>query len=61
MKNLSTSGMYHYLCIGMAETGLDMKAYLKTENGSALMSKYGYTESDSRVDNIWHRYRQFLF
>lgn len=60
MKNLSTSGMYHYLCIGMAETGLDMKAYLKTDNGSALMSKYGYGESDSRVDNVLHRYRQFM-
>lgn len=60
MKNLSTSGMYHYLCVGMAETGLDMKSYLKTDNGSELMSKYGYGESDARVDNVLHRYKQFL-
>lgn len=59
MKNLSTSGMFHYLCRGMEETGLELKAYLQTDAGAALMDKYGYN-SEFRIDNILHRYRQFL-
>jgi hypothetical protein len=59
MKNISISGMCHYLREGMEETGLDLKAFLRTEMGEKLMDKYGYT-SEFRVDNVTHRYLQLV-
>ena len=59
MKNVSISGMCHYLREGMAETGLDLKSFLRTEMGEQLMNKYGYT-SEFRVDNVTHRYLQLV-
>lgn len=59
MKNISASGMYHYLKIGTDATGLDLRNYLKSDAGSAMMDKYGY-HTDNRVDNILHKYRQYF-
>lgn len=59
MKNISTSGMAHYLRIGMEETGLELKAFLLTETGQKLMDKYNYF-SEFRTDNIVHRYKQLI-
>ena len=55
MKNISISGMCHYLRKGMEETGLDLKSFLRTDAGAKLMDKYGYT-SEFRIDNVTHRY-----
>ena len=57
MKNIATSGMYHYLKQEIAATGLDFKSYLKTDAGGAMMDKYGYC-GDNRVDNTLHKFRQ---
>lgn len=59
MKNIQTSGFYHYLCIGLSETNLDLKRFLQTERGAHLAEKYGYT-SVYRVDNLTHMFKQFV-
>lgn len=59
MKNMHVSGFYHYLCVGLAETGLDLKRFLQTDRGAQLADKYGYT-SIYRVDNLTHMFKQFV-
>ena len=59
MKNIHISGMYYYLCQGMQETGLDLKNFLKSEDGKELAEKYGF-RSDSYVDNLTHRFKDFV-
>ena len=59
MKNLSASGMYHYLKIGVENTNMELKRYLETDAGKMIMDKYGYS-SEFRVDNIVHKYRQYF-
>ena len=59
MKNIHISGMYHYLCIGMRETGLDLKSFLRSEDGKNLAAKYGF-HSESYVDNLTHRFKDFV-
>lgn len=59
MKNIHISGMYHYLCEGMQETGLDLKNFLRSEDGKNLADKYGF-HSESYVDNLTHRFKDFV-
>jgi hypothetical protein len=59
MKNIHISGMYHYLCLGMQETGLDLKSFLRSEDGKKLAAKYGFN-SESYVDNLTHRFKDFV-
>lgn len=59
MKNISTSGMYYYICEGMRQTGLDMKSYLLTDEGKTLLDKYR-SDSEYRIDNVIHRFSQFI-
>ena len=59
MKNIHISGMYHYLCKGMQETGLDLKSFLKSDDGKKLAEKYGF-RSESYVDNLTHRFKDFV-
>ena len=59
MKNITTSGMCYYLREGMEQTGLDLKAFLRTEMGEKLMDKYNYF-SEHRVENVTHRYKQLV-
>ena len=59
MKNIHISGMYHYLCQAMQETGLDLKSFLRSEDGKRLANKYGF-HSESYVDNLTHRFKDFV-
>lgn len=59
MKNIHISGMYYYLCKGMQETGLDLKSFLKSEDGKNLARKYSF-HSESYVDNLTHRFKDFV-
>ena len=59
MKNIHISGMYHYLCQGMQDTGLDLKSFWKSEDGKNLAQKYGF-HSESYVDNLTHRFKDFV-
>ena len=59
MKNIHISGMYHYLCQGMQETGLDLKSFLRSDDGKNLAKKYGF-HSESYVDNLTHRFKDFV-
>lgn len=59
MKNIHISGMYHYLCQAMQETGLDLKSFLRSEDGRRLADKYGF-HSESYVDNLTHRFKDFV-
>ena len=59
MKNIHISGMYYYLCQGIKETDLDLKNFLRSEEGENLAKKYGF-HSDSYVDNLTHRFKDFV-
>lgn len=59
MKNIHISGMYHYLCKGMQETGLDLKSFLRSDDGRELAIKYGF-DSEFYVDNLAHRFKDFV-
>lgn len=59
MKNIHISGMYHYLCRGMQETGLDLKSFLRSDDGKNLAIKYGF-DSEFFVDNLAHRFKDFV-
>lgn len=59
MKNIHISGMYYYLCQGMQETGLDLKSFLRSYDGQQLAEKYGF-HSESYVDNLTHRFKDFV-
>lgn len=58
MKNLQASGLWHYLQIGLKETGLNIREFLKTKDGEMLAKKYGF--GDYWVDNIVTKYNQYL-
>ena len=59
MKNIHISGMYYYLCKGMQETGLDLKSFLRSEDGKQLAGKYGF-HAESYIDNLTHRFKDFV-
>lgn len=59
MKNIHISGMYYYLCKGMQETGLDLKSFLRSDDGRDLAIKYGF-HSEFYVDNLAHRFKDFV-
>jgi hypothetical protein len=59
MKNISTSGLWYYLQCGMNETGLDLRSFLRTENGKEIATRYGFSK-DYCVDNIYAKYEQYL-
>lgn len=59
MKTLTASGFLYELQQGMSKTGLELKQFLKTKIGERLMDRYGY-DSEFRVDNVFHRYRQYV-
>lgn len=41
------------------EDDIELKEFLKTPDGEALMDRYGY-ESDFRVDNLVHRFKDLI-
>jgi hypothetical protein len=59
MKNIHISGMYHYLIQGMQDTGLELKSFLRSEDGKKLAKKYGF-HSESYIDNLAHRFKDFV-
>lgn len=59
MKNIHNSGFYYYLIQGMQETGLDLKNFLRSEDGRDLAIKYGF-HSDFYADNLTHRFKDFV-
>lgn len=59
MKNIASSGMCHYIKIGMHESDCDLKTFLLSENGSKLMDKYGYN-SEFRVNNVMLYYKDLI-
>lgn len=59
MKNIHNSGFYHYLIKGMQDTGLDLKNFLRSEDGRDLAIKYGF-HSDFYADNLTHRFKDFV-
>lgn len=58
MKNLQSSGLWHYLQLGVKETGLELREFLKTKLGEELARRYGF--GDYWVDNICAKYEQYL-
>jgi len=45
MKSVVTSGLVHELKLGMEQTGLSLRDYLKTDAGQKLAARYDYTNS----------------
>lgn len=58
MKNIAASGLWHYLQLGMKETGLGLREFLKTNKGEELAKRYGF--GDYWVDNIHQKYEQYV-
>lgn len=59
MKNIASSGMCHYLKLGMQKENCDLKTFLLSENGNKLMDKYGYN-SEFRVNNVMLYYKDLI-
>lgn len=59
MKIIQNSGFAHYLKLGMDETGLGLKEFLKTDHGKELAQRYGYN-SQYAIDNIVHKYKDYV-
>lgn len=59
MKNLSASGMFYYLQLGIKETGLALREFLKTQRGKELAIQYGFAE-DYYVDTVAQKYEQYI-
>lgn len=59
MKNLSASGMFYYIQLGIKETGLALREFLKTSKGKELAIQYGFAE-DYYVDTIVQKYEQYI-
>lgn len=57
MKDLQSSGLWHYIQLGMKEAGLSMREFLKTKQGEILGRRYGF--GDYWVDNIMAKYNQY--
>lgn len=58
MKNIQSSGLWHYLQLGMKETKLGIREFLKTAQGEQLAKQYGF--SDYYVDSIAQKYEQYI-
>lgn len=58
MKNIQSSGLWHYLQLGMKEKNLGLRDFLKTQQGEKLANKYGF--GDYWVDNICMKYEQYI-
>lgn len=58
MKNIQASGLWHYLQLGMKETNLGLRDFLKTKEGERLAKKYGF--GDYWVENICQKYEQYI-
>lgn len=58
MKNIAASGLWHYLQLGMKETGLGLRGFLKTNKGEELAKRYGF--GDYWIDNIHQKYEQYV-
>lgn len=57
MKDLQSSGLLHYIQLGMKETNMSMREFLKTKQGEELGRRYGF--GDYWVDNITAKYNQY--
>lgn len=55
MKNITKSGLWYYLQLGMKESGLDLRRFLKTPKGKQIAMQYGFSK-DYYVDNICNKY-----
>lgn len=60
MKNIAASGLLYYLKCGMNETNLDLRSYLKTEEGKTIAIRYGFSQ-DYYVENVHAKYAQYLY
>lgn len=59
MKNIAASGLWHYLQLGMEATGLDLRGYLRTEQGKNLAIRYGFSK-DYYLDHVCAKYEHYM-
>ena len=59
MKNIASSGLWHYLNCGMQETKLDLRSFLRTENGKKIADRYGFSK-DYYVENVYAKCEKYL-
>lgn len=58
MKNIATAGMMYRLNEGMRNAGLELREFLKTDEGKEIMSRYGFS-GDYAYDNVIAKYKQY--
>lgn len=59
MKNIAASGLWHYLQLGMEASNLDLRGYLRTEQGKELALRYGFSE-DYYLDHVCAKYEHYM-
>lgn len=59
MKGIAASGFLYNLRQNIEKTSLSLKEFLQTKDGEKLMDRYGF-DSDYRVDNIVHRFKDLI-
>ena len=55
MKTIAAAGMWYYLSLGMQETGLNLRSFLRTPAGKEIATRYGFS-GDYYIDNICAKY-----
>ena len=59
MKNITASGLLYYLKCGMSESNLDLRSFLRTQEGKEIAVRYGFSQ-DYYVENVYAKYGQYL-
>ena len=44
---------------GTKKSGLDLKSFLRTDEGEEIANRYGFS-GDYYIDNIYAKYKQYL-
>lgn len=55
MKTIAAAGMWYYLSLGMQETGLNLRSFLRTPEGKEIATRYGFS-GDYYIDNVCAKY-----
>lgn len=59
MKSIAAAGLMFTLNNGTKKSGLDLKSFLRTDEGEEIANRYGFS-GDYYIDNIYAKYKQYL-
>ena len=59
MKTMAAAVLMFTLNNGTKKSGLDLKSFLRTDEGEEIANRYGFS-GDYYIDNIYAKYKQYL-